>query len=73
MNNTFHEPKQLAFIPDDTSTPLSSVRAIVGPTHNVLEPNLSFSNGIFNGWFSISFQDTLFDLHIYVYFILPKC
>ena len=58
-NKTFHELKVLAFACDDTSTPLSSANVIVDPTHSIPEPNISFSDGVFNVWLGIYFQNTL--------------
>ena len=64
MTTTFREPKVLDLVRDDIFTPLISTHIIIDPYHPVPEPNLSFSDNIFNGWFGISFQHTLSFTHI---------
>ena len=65
-NTYFHEPNVLAFSRDDTSTSFNFAHAIVYSSHPVPEPNLSLSEGVFNGWFGIPFQDTLYFTHIHL-------
>ena len=64
MTTTFREPKDLDLVHDDIFTLLISTHIIIDPYHPVPEPNLSFSDNIFNGWFGIPFQDTLSFTHI---------
>ena len=49
---------------DDTSIPLRSIHTIVDPSHSVPEPNISFSNSVFDGWFGVPFQNILSFTHI---------
>ena len=63
-NPPFHEPNILAFASDDTSTSFNFVHSIVDLSHPVPEPNLSFYESIFNGWFGIPFQDTFYFTHV---------
>ena len=59
VNETFLEPRLLAFARDDTSTTLISVNIIVDPTRLVPEPNLNLSDSLVNEWFCIPFQYTI--------------